>query len=377
MPSKISRGSGPAPHLRRPTGRSGAFLKALTDNDSVLARFLLRGGRGGDGSNWLTGSCHGGDDDDGNGGDMPGRMGGTEATFCALALEPMDARNERVIRAFEAYAIFGSLFLGAVWIIYEWGSPRGDFGNEDINSAVARAFECLMAVALGCNVMLALCGATWWIMSITHNSSHDDFALAAMRPLRFLDFVLVATQNFVLFGLLLGICSNLSPNLPETIVAIAIVAALFIACIAITSEFIWATIPLEIYHWHLARRLILPWYWRKRGRTDLRARAQQRARELTERARRERKRLDPAFKAKDCHIGPVGTLLAKAAANLGTTDCDISDFEARLKEDWFSEVDHLKGRTVECLSGYMPLRLAEEVHRLCELGGSSCKGVRI
>lgn len=60
----------------------------------------------------------------------------------------------------------------------------------------------------------------------------------------------------------------------------------------------------------------------------------------------------------------IGGLLRTAAINLGRNDEDMSVYEERLEKDWFNEVDQLKGRSVECLSRYMPLRLAEEVHKL-------------
>lgn len=59
-------------------------------------------------------------------------------------------------------------------------------------------------------------------------------------------------------------------------------------------------------------------------------------------------------------------LLCTAAENLGRSGRDVDDFVARLEEDWFNEAEQLKNRSVECLSRYMPLRLAEEVHRLVE-----------
>mmetsp|Transcript_10919 Transcript_10919/g.23726 ORF Transcript_10919/g.23726 Transcript_10919/m.23726 type:complete len:132 (+) Transcript_10919:156-551(+) len=59
-------------------------------------------------------------------------------------------------------------------------------------------------------------------------------------------------------------------------------------------------------------------------------------------------------------------LLRTAAENLGRSGRDVDEFVARLEEDWFNEAEQLKNRSVECLSRYMPLRLAEEVHRLVE-----------
>ena len=65
-------------------------------------------------------------------------------------------------------------------------------------------------------------------------------------------------------------------------------------------------------------------------------------------------------------LSSVGTLLCNAAANLGRASKHVSLYEARLEEDWFNKPEHLKNRSAECLSKYMPLRLAEEVKRLVE-----------
>ncbi|KAL7548417.1 hypothetical protein ACHAWF_011702 [Thalassiosira exigua] len=61
----------------------------------------------------------------------------------------------------------------AVWIIYEWGSPKA-YGNKVGNAAVDRAFGFLIAVALSCNVIMTLIDALCWIHSLSHNSRHDD-----------------------------------------------------------------------------------------------------------------------------------------------------------------------------------------------------------
>ena len=65
-------------------------------------------------------------------------------------------------------------------------------------------------------------------------------------------------------------------------------------------------------------------------------------------------------------VTSIAILLCTAAKNLQITDCDISHFERKLKEDWFNEVEHLKNRSVEFLARYMPWRLAEEVHKVVD-----------
>ena len=62
----------------------------------------------------------------------------------------------------------------------------------------------------------------------------------------------------------------------------------------------------------------------------------------------------------------MSALLYTAASNLSTRHGhDFTTYISCLSEDLFTEVDK-KDRSVECLSRYMPLRLAEEVHLLVE-----------
>jgi len=77
----------------------------------------------------------------------------------------------------------------------------------------------------------------------------------------------------------------------------------------------------------------------------------------------ERRKLDPDFRD-ETNTSSITTLLRTAAINLGRNDLDVTIYEERLEEDLFYEAVHLKGRSVECLSRYMPLRLAEEVYIL-------------
>jgi len=109
--------------------RSSAVFEALSDVNSKLARFLFLGGSAaaaedddeGGLTAWFMSFRHrGGNHGNGNGNDdedeMPS-MSDARAVCYAMALEPMEIRNERVIQLFEAYAIFGALFMNAVWIL--------------------------------------------------------------------------------------------------------------------------------------------------------------------------------------------------------------------------------------------------------------------
>jgi len=118
--------------------QSTAVMKALEDEDSELSRFLLCGSKD--------------DEDD----DMQRRIG-VDATWYQMALEPIETRNGRLTMLFELYAIFGALFMQAVWIIYEWGVDN----YTETNPNVDRAFYFIMSIALVSNVFLALYGCFW------------------------------------------------------------------------------------------------------------------------------------------------------------------------------------------------------------------------
>ena len=128
-------------------------------------------------------------------------------------------------------------------------------------------------------------------------------------------------------------------------------------------QFFLACAPLKFYHVPHWYKKIIP----RSSSEKVKSRAKLRAQELKKRAYRERKKMDPNFQARSSNSSSsVWGILRTAAVNLGMVDCDVSTYEAKLEEDWFNEADQLSNRSVECLSRYMPLRLAEEVHRLLD-----------
>jgi hypothetical protein len=67
----------------------------------------------------------------------------------------------------------------------------------------------------------------------------------------------------------------------------------------------------------------------------------------------------------DCSsVTNISNLLCTAAKNLQMPNCDTSQFESKLREDWFNKAEHLRNRSVEFLARYMPWQLAEEVQRV-------------
>lgn len=381
-PSRVSVGK--APQQQRLTMQSSAVLQALSDAESELARFLFIGADRGSGQNengsspWFMSFRRYSNQDDaryGDKDDMPA-IGKMRTYFYALALEPVEVRNERLIMMFEAISIFGALFMGAVWIIYEWGSAGVGEGGEDGGEGFVifeRIFECIMAVALAGNIFLALFGGGFWIHSLVTNSSNEDFYLKAVTPLSFLFVLLEETIFLVFLGMVFGTVIHFRSHWPEAAVALTIIMLMFVKGWTEITKFGWETIPLEFYHSPGYHKWTHFKYWSKKNRDELKCKARARAKDLKKCAYRERKKLDPNFRESESSISasPIGVLLATAATNMGVVDCDVSMYESQLREDWLFSVDQLKGRSVECLSRYMPLGLAEEVKMLADLDNNN------
>ena len=88
--------------------------------------------------------------------------------YC-LALESPTIRSERIVLVYETYAIFGALFLGGTWVLYEWGSTLAYGGGQGqeidaINRIMYKIFEPTMAIAIGLNILLAFLGSMMWII---------------------------------------------------------------------------------------------------------------------------------------------------------------------------------------------------------------------
>ena len=267
----------------------------------------------------------------------------------------------------KAYTIFGALFFNAIWIIYEWGSYKG-YGGDAIYERHNRIFECIMAIAFACNLFLALFSAYFWLFSITANSSQDDYVYRNLTSLTYCFALLVFTVTLNTAGFLMGVYSNLSPNKPEIIISMIISIIIFLAGNLVIRKQQLECTPLECYHAPRFIKIAYPFLWpiTRKGKEELKVNAKLRADQLKKRAYHERKKLDPDFDLRQNKSGTsssVGELLRTAAVNLGRYDSDLSSYEARLEAEWLT-IETMKGRSVDCLSKYMPLVLAEEVHRI-------------
>ncbi|KAL7540340.1 hypothetical protein ACHAWF_006653 [Thalassiosira exigua] len=288
----------------------------------------------------------------------------------------MEIRNERIVMMFESFAIFGALFLGGTWVVYEFGSRKAYGYNADDGaepSWVSRWFEFVMAMAIASNILLALVASFFWNMAINYSASSEDFVFQMRRGLSMCFTHWWHTIDVMVVGVALGIYQNLSPNWPETLVALSLALIMLLVAHHAWREALLSVVPLELYHaplWVTAflapLELIVP-----RRRKQLKARAKMRAKELKKRAYSERMKLDPNFEGTETNASgsSLELLLSRAAVNLGRADLDVSICVRRLEDDLFAEADELKGRSIEFLSRYMPWRLGEEAHRLLESEG--------
>ncbi|KAL9183205.1 hypothetical protein ACHAXT_004992 [Thalassiosira profunda] len=350
-----------------PLGRSAAYvLDALSAEDSELARFLFVSDR--QANNDGGGRCsrcrprrRSGDDD------MP-RMNAIATANYSLALDPLAVRSEKTIMVAEAMTIFGALFLGGTFILFEWGSAKS-YGGEGTNAVVDRLFAAVMAIAICCNIFLAFFGSFLWFLSILHANATEDFVLQSGKLMRFCSTLLIATLQTVTIGLFLGIYSNLSPHWAETIVVLVIAFVINAVGQRHVQKLVFDTSPIETYHLPLWARLLSDpaCVVTHKGREELRLRAKQRAEEVKRKAYREREQLDPSLDAdaKQSNTS-IGTLLRKAAVSLGRSNYDTSIYEARLEEDWYCDASQLKGLGVEVLARYMPRLLAQRLHDILD-----------
>mmetsp|Transcript_5317 Transcript_5317/g.12065 ORF Transcript_5317/g.12065 Transcript_5317/m.12065 type:complete len:409 (-) Transcript_5317:320-1546(-) len=349
---------------QQPSPPSTTVLDALSDEDSEyseLARFLLVGKRHDAG--WFECFRRSGDDGDDSTNGKIRSMGKCNSDAYSLALEPIEIRSERIIMLAEAYAIFGGLFLGGTWILYEWGSPIAHGGAGTAEEEVYdRIFLAVMAITICCNIFLALWSSILWILAIVY-SSRENFVFEARKLIAFCNTLMWVTYSFITYGCFLAVYLNLRLHWPELIVVLASAAIFQWNGVRLVSELHLAVSPLSAYHqplWLQALSYPLAVCTSNRRET-LQERAKAEANQLKTKAYRERNTADHSSDTS------IGALLRSAAANLGRVEDDLSLYEARLEQDWFNEAEQLKDRSVECLSQYMPLRLAEEVYNLVEV----------
>lgn len=266
-----------------------------------------------------------------------------------------------LIRLYQNCIVQGALFLGAVWIIYEWGHANEEVGNIAVN----RAFDCIMAIALCCNIFLTINAVACWMMSIMIDSRNEEFVFESRTILTNLQNMLMFTSQAVSVGFFIGVYKNLSPNLPEVIITLTFAIVIYAGSNRDFGRHMSHCMPLEFYHFPMfVQAMMGPEVFIRSKREKMKARAENRARVLRERAFNKRNQIDPHLNDGRNNTNSVGALLRAAAIRLDRQNEDTTIYEERLEADWFNEKEQLRGRDVQCLSRYMPLRLAEEVHAI-------------
>ena len=239
------------------------------------------------------------------------------------------------------------------------------------------------------NFFLVAAGITGWNPALNSNCNHPSFVWEARNLLSHCQILLQSVLALMTIGVALGVYLALNPNWPETAVGLVITLFLSVMNLRTAERFCVAVCPLEVYHLPLPTRLIaMPNHTLSRdGREALRTRAVKRAKELNERrtsssnnkSSTKRTSTNPnSFSSSgtsnnnnnsaqksttSVNTNCVGLLLRDAAIKCGRDDQGVSIYLANLEEDWYSDVDQLKGMAVDVLARYMPRRLAEEVHK--------------
>ena len=114
---------------------------------------------------------------------------------------------------------------------------------------------------------------------------------------------------------------------------------------------------------------------RQGGRQKIREMAEKRAKDLMSRAKKERS-LTTSTMSRRAPRTSVGILLRRSADAIGRRDYDVSKFEEKLEDDWYTDADELKSMSVEILKSYMPRRLAEEVYNQLTMDQLNEAGMR-
>lgn len=199
------------------------------------------------------------------------------------------------------------------------------------------------------------------------NSSQENFIWKCLKPITLLSHLMLFTTNILDIGLILGVISHFygRDRLPENILCIALYCIINIYGERTYRKFLLDVMPLEIFHSPLISRLMAAQFHEvtKSGRSELQSLAEARAKKLR-RQYVEKGSID----TQQHNWGSLENLLRTAITNLGRMESvDVAEFTVRLEKDWLTSESHIRGRNVEFLNKYMPLLLAEEVHRLLKV----------
>eukprot|EP00578_Thalassiosira_sp_NH16_P023680 CAMPEP_0181083810 /NCGR_PEP_ID=MMETSP1071-20121207/4364_1 /TAXON_ID=35127 /ORGANISM="Thalassiosira sp., Strain NH16" /LENGTH=397 /DNA_ID=CAMNT_0023165509 /DNA_START=41 /DNA_END=1234 /DNA_ORIENTATION=+ len=298
--------------------------------------------------------------------------------YC-LALESPTVRSDRIVMVYETYAIFGALFLGGTWVLYEWGSTLAYGGGQGhevdaINRIMYMIFEPTMAIAIGLNILLAFLGSMMWIMSISFSASNPNWAYSCRHMTVYMQMLFTCMLvYFVTLGLVLGVIAKFAPSIPTVIITLVLIGVAEIPGQYYMGKLVREEVPLELYHSSLWWKLLLSpqSVLTKKGRLDLQKDASSRAATLREQFfSGNRVTHNSTTASSTSQRVDLQNLLKKAAKSIGRSDIDISIYIARLEADLYTDIGHLTGEDVDELSRFMPRRLAKEVHKIIMMAGT-------
>lgn len=131
---------------------------------------------------------------------------------------------------------------------------------------------------------------------------------------------------------------------------------------------LFTEVPLEYKKLPLwAKLIILPFpLFSKYARENILEKAKRRSEDLKVLYNVEKSILERHRSAVE-HSGgqsSVAKLLIEAADNIGRSGINVKPYVMRLEREFYSEKEEMENLSVELLSRFMPLRLAEETERL-------------
>ena len=258
--------------------------------------------------------------------------------------------------------IFGGLFLGGTFILYEWGINPINESNASVGDY--RYFGAILAVLICCNIFLTLWSSILWLSAIVYGS-HKDFVYGARKLIGFCSGLLGITVITITAGCISAIQINLGNGNPEFILLTVFVILLQMTGVHYFNYMNLTVAPLAISH---VPELLRVFYCPSAaltatGREKLKMSSKEQGNNLLAKVNAEREKLNAE---KDLINSDISLLLRTAATNLGRENHDISIYVNRLKDEWFDDPKQLLGESVVLLSRHMPYMLAKELHRLVE-----------
>jgi len=306
-------------------------------------------------------------------GEKVSRLNTVSALWYALTLEPVEVQNMLCVRIFEAVAIYGALLISTVYTIFGWRNKAKAEGDDTTLSA---AFDCVICVAMISNVLLTLFASWFWMTSIMLSPTQENFLRQCFQPISMLLGLVLLTTICVLIGLGLVIVLQFQASIAEMILCATFLLVIALCFDKLFRQFILNIMPLEIYHVStICRFMMAPLQFiTKGGKNKLQTLASTRAMKLKmkygiDKQQQGQYGIDKQQQRQNWES--LDNLLRMAVTNLGRMEgSTISEYKGRLEKDWLTLVEHIQGRDVDFLNKYMPLLLAEEVHRLLKIESS-------